>query len=181
VATDPKSPGPPYDIDDLLRRSLGGVRAPETLRARIALALDAEDRRRAPRAGGMLLRRLRHPALVAALAASLLLVVALPWARTRLLGGSLAAFKASRHIHLVGLVICLDCARAGVPLEGQIHCREASHHNALLLPDRAIWRLLARGASAEILQPRLRGQQVSVEGDFAPGSESLEVARFARL
>ncbi|HXH28711.1 MAG TPA: hypothetical protein VNL37_06675, partial [Candidatus Polarisedimenticolia bacterium] len=121
------------------------------------------------------------PVLVTGLAASLLVLAALPWAGSWLMRGPLAAFSASRHLHLVGLVICVECARAGLPLEHQIHCREASHHNGLLLPGRAVWRLQAGGAAAGILEPDLRGREVSVEGDFVPGSEALQVVRFARL
>ncbi|HZI95178.1 MAG TPA: zf-HC2 domain-containing protein [Patescibacteria group bacterium] len=66
-----------------------------------------------------------------------------------------------------GVLICIECERLGVPIDGQRHCHDAAHHTGLKCPKTGIWSLVVNDASLPVLgDPGKRGAEVTVRGRF---------------
>ena len=170
--------------DGFFRSALGGVAAPPGLRQRILAALDEEDRRRPVRAfGRRAVAFLRHPGVVVALAASLILTLALSPLTVQIFGLKRAAIVlGAEHVQLQGRVVCYDCARGGVPFARQVACREHGHANGLQLADGVLWRFtLSHPGQEALLSPAMRGRQIAVEGNLFNSIGYIDVVSYASI
>ncbi|MFQ5876269.1 MAG: anti-sigma factor [Acidobacteriota bacterium] len=170
-------------LDALLRSLLGRVSAPPGLRQRILAALDREERRSSRGAA----RRwrfplVRHPALLTALAASILMVLVVPPITLRLYAPRSPAAGDVQMVHLEGRVVCYDCALHGIPIEAQIACRAHGHASGIQTADGQIWRFaLNRSDAGALLDPGLRGRRIAVEGRLYRAIGYLDVTDYSPL
>lgn len=157
-----------------LRRRFAPEIAPETLRRRVQVALDAQTAA-APR------RRLRSGGWIALSVAAATVAAAAflaPLASRR--GGETAGVEAGRHVVRSAMVVDEDCDRAGVPVASQRDCRQPSHLNVLRMADGAYWSLSldVPEARAIVADAALRGRTVMVEGDLYPSIRTLRLTRW---
>ena len=172
----------PPDPDRLFRSVLGGVTAPPGLRPRILAALDEEDRRRASSLGRGLVAFVRHPGVVVALAASLVLAFVLSPLTVRIFGLQPAAYGQLALVQLQGKVVCYDCARENVAFEGQVACRAHGHANGLRLADGVLWRFTLNQPGQEaLLSPAMRGRSIAVEGNLFRSIGYLDVTSYSSI
>ncbi len=170
------------DPDSFLRSSLGGVGAPPNLRRRILAALDEEDSRRGSSIARGIVRFLRHPGVVVALAASLVLTLVLSPLTVRIFGPAPPGIGQLEKVQMQGRIVCYDCARAEVPFAGQVACREHGHANGLQQSDGALWRFtLGHPGQESLLAPAMRGQQVAIEGILFRSIGYLDVASYSSI
>ena len=168
-------------LDETLRTGLTETPAPPGLRGRILAALDEEDGRRSGVVVQGRFRFLRHPALLSALAASFLTFLILPPIQ-QFIGITPAGIGAVRHVHLEGRVVCYDCALAGLDLEHQVACRAHSHQSGIQTGDGRLLRFaLNRSIEGALLEPGLRGRQITVEGDLYPAIGYLDITSYSTL
>jgi len=181
VVSDTPDSTPTPELDGLLRRALAPPGAPPGLRERIQAALAVEAAQHA--AAAVRRRRLYRPALGLALAASLLIAILLPPALRP--GGFLrpAVTAGPRHIHYQGVVVCVDCAALGEPLEVQASCRSETHGSGLRLEDGALVRFTRRTAARPepLVDPSLRGRQIVLDGDLYETIGYLEVTSYSLI
>jgi hypothetical protein len=173
------------DGDRFFRAALGGVAAPPGLRQRILAALDEEDRRRPilRRFGRRTAAFLRHPGVVVALAASLVLALVLSPLTVQIFGLKPPGIElAAEHVQLQGRVVCYDCALDGISFAGQVACREHGHANGLQLPDGVLWRFtLSHPGQEALLSPAMRGRQIAVEGKLFRSIGYIDVASYSSI
>ncbi len=170
------------DPDGFLRASLGGVGAPPGLRTRILAGLDEEDRRRASSMGRGVVRFLRHPGVVVALAASLVLTLVLSPLTVQFFGLAQPGFGQVEKVHLQGRIVCYDCAREEVAFAGQVACREHGHANGLQQSDGVLWRFtLGHPGQEALLSPAMRGRRVVIEGALFRSIGYLDVTSYSSI
>jgi hypothetical protein len=171
--------------DGFFRSALGGVAAPPGLRQRILAALDEEDRRRPilRKFGRRTVAFLRHPGVVVALAASLVLTLVLSPLTVQIFGLKRAAIeRGAEHVQLQGRVVCYDCALDGISFAGQVACREHGHANGLQLADGVLWRFtLSHPGQEALLSPAIRGQRIAVEGNLFSSIGYIDVVSYASI
>ncbi len=170
------------DPDGFLRASLGGVGAPPSLRPRILAALDEEDSRSGSSIGRGIVHFLRHPGVVVALAASLVLSLVLSPLTVRIFGPAPPGVGQMEKVQMQGRIVCYDCAREEVPFAGQVACREHGHANGLQQSDGVLWRFtLGHPGQEALLAPAMRGQQVAIEGILFRSIGYIDVASYSSI
>ena len=170
------------DPDSFLRSSLGGVAAPPSLRGRILAALDEEDSRRSSSRGRGIVRFVRHPGMVVALAASLVLTLVLSPLTGRIFGPVPPGIGQLEKVQLQGRIVCYDCAREGVAFAGQVACRAHGHANGLQQSDGVLWRFtLGHPGQESLLAPAMRGRQVALEGTLFRSIGYLDVISYSSI
>ncbi len=170
------------ETDALLRRALGGVNAPPGLRERILGSLDEEDSRRSASTGRGVLTFIRHPGVIVALAASLVLAFVLFPLTGRILGPDPAGLDRVDRVHLQGVVVCYDCDLQNVRMDGQVACREHGHANGLRTTDGALWRFTLGHAGQEaLLSPAMRGRRMEVQGNLFRAIGYLDVSDYSSI
>lgn len=164
-------------FDRALRARLRRSEAPEGLAARVqaALAREAPTVRESP------WRWARATGSAAAAAAILLALLVLP-----LVGSGPARPPGSAGpAWLVREAVVVDavCDGAGLSFERQRACRDEGHLNGLRCADGRTWAVVLTDGKLRtlVLDPRLRGRRLVIEGEFHPASGSVRVARWSEI
>ncbi len=163
----------------MLRAGLRRAPAPPALRSALLRRLDGEKPRRTlPE----ILRRWAPPAAVTVslLAAALLMTPAL---RERLAGERRPADQKPGAPH-AGVIVDIECDRAGLTAAQQRACREPSHHNGLRTGEGRYLPFVDEGAGQALARDAaLRGRAATVFGAVREGvpGPRLEVLRIEWL
>ncbi len=82
-----------------------------------------------------------------------------------------------------GVIVDLECDRAGLSVEMQRECGARSHMNALKLEDGAYVHFNLHQAAYRdfIFEPDVRGRRVTVHGSLHPETRTLEVVGLEQL
>lgn len=163
-------------VDDALlrglKRRLERVPAPPGLETRVRAALAAQ----APSSRG--LPWFRRSWVAAAAAAVLLAVLLFPGPGSGRLYGDPEEIIKVRGQRV--MVVDRDCDSSGRSIRQQKNCRHPKHLNALKVESGRYWNLsLDQESGREILlDPRLRGKRLVVDGDLFTGIRTLRMSRF---
>jgi len=166
-------------FNDAMRSRLGRLEAPADLFDRSLRRLDLVDRLEVGEdIEHVIPPRGRHPARVAPDR----FIRALYAAAAVLIAGALLIpvaelyrFDVSRGLlhwaagveHARGVIVCVECARHGVPIDRQRECRAQGHVTGIECEETGLWHLVASEASYAVMSdPSMRGQEVEVEGAF---------------
>jgi hypothetical protein len=150
--------------------------APDGLETRVREALERE----APAVGRWGGAWLRTPA-VSVLAASALLAVLLVPTLVGTPSGDAGSVGEPKVLHVVKTVTVVDrdCDRVGATFAQQLACRNARHLNVLKLGDGSYWNVNLDHPSARdiVMDPNLRGRRITVEADFYPDLQAVQLIR----
>ena len=79
---------------------------------------------------------------------------------------------------IAGVLVCVECEKAGVSLDQQRFCHEESHHTGVRVDAKGVWNLVVNDASLPVLSdPGNRGSQVVLEGRFLDDIRYIDARR----
>ena len=168
------------EAEDSFLRGLKGrlvaEAAPEGLETRVREALELE----APSAGRRGGSWIQTPA-VSALAAAVLLAALLVPTLVGMPAGDAGSVGDPKILHVVKTVTVVDhdCDMTGASFAQQLACRNARHLNVLKLGDGSYWNVNLDHPSARdiVMEPSLRGSRITVEADFYPELQTVQLIR----